>query len=683
MSHFVRGHFSGPHDLPKPCPIATKRKPHAKALDALLEEPFLDPAARSGLRPWSSTRMASTARSCSTTTSTSPKTDGSRSSHWAGPTCAQAWNSSFSPFPSNRPLAQLSFGINHALAGLNPWAFKATNLAIHLLIGLLVFVFTRLAYRAVAGDAADRSAEPAGRGDRRRLAAPPAARQHRAVHGTAHGAAVQPGPACRAELLFPGAAADRRGPTGRSSGCWRRCRMALLAFSAKRTRCCCRLLLLVSEITLLRSVCIDNRHAAVFMQGVWAVFIALPLIAGLVYFATHPGYVNYDGRPFTLEERVLTQTRVLWLYLRWLFVPDVSAFGLFHDDIRLSTGLIEPADDAVRHRRPARPGAAALLLRRGHLSSPSRCCSFSPTTRSSRAVFPLEMVFEHRNYLASLGPLFYLAYLVTVRVSKPRDSGRWPWYCSACCSCQLCAWLPISRVDNWSSYKSFILSSAENHPRSPRSNFMAGQVADLCVREQPKAKPADLAKCSSRHSFSNGLAHDGRCINCLFGLLVLDLHLNKPPDPAVTSQRLKQTLRSGYVGPTRFPSASSAILVKWLQSGSRHNHHPRIWNRYSTPPSRIRNWNHTGRAGIEAAYRKYFEFVAQDLDAAVQHATAAVDAWPSQWSYHMQLVQVLQKLGRDQEALVALERAAGAAANESQQQQTAERRAEIATHRPH
>ncbi len=73
----------------------------------------------------------------------------------SGPDLAQAWNSSFSPFPTNRPLAQLSFGINHALAGLSPWAFKATNLAIHLLTGLLVFGWSRLAYRAVAGEAAD------------------------------------------------------------------------------------------------------------------------------------------------------------------------------------------------------------------------------------------------------------------------------------------------------------------------------------------------------------------------------------------------------------------------------------------------------------------------------------------------------------------------------------------------
>ncbi|MCP5438815.1 MAG: hypothetical protein H6960_11725 [Chromatiaceae bacterium] len=68
------------------------------------------------------------------------------------PDMTQAWQSSFSAFPSNRPLAQLSFGINHALSGLDPWAFKTTNLAIHLLSGLLVFVFIRLVLRALAGD---------------------------------------------------------------------------------------------------------------------------------------------------------------------------------------------------------------------------------------------------------------------------------------------------------------------------------------------------------------------------------------------------------------------------------------------------------------------------------------------------------------------------------------------------
>jgi len=53
---------------------------------------------------------------------------------------AQAWHSSLAPFPSSRPLAQLSFGINHAISGLSPFAFKATNLGIHLVNGCLVFL---------------------------------------------------------------------------------------------------------------------------------------------------------------------------------------------------------------------------------------------------------------------------------------------------------------------------------------------------------------------------------------------------------------------------------------------------------------------------------------------------------------------------------------------------------------
>ncbi len=86
------------------------------------------------------------------------------------------------------------------------------------------------------------------------------------------------------------------------------------------------------------------------------------------------------------------------------------------------------------------------------------------------------------------------------------------------------------RVNNWSSYRSFILSSAENHPNSPRSNFMAGQLLISAV-EKAGSDAAELAS-AARTFLRNGLDADERCINCLFGLIVLDLHL-------------RQTARSG------------------------------------------------------------------------------------------------------------------------------------------
>ena len=49
--------------------------------------------------------------------------------------------------PSGRPVAQLSFALNHYFSGLDPFAFKLTNLAIHLANGVLIFI---LALRLLA-----------------------------------------------------------------------------------------------------------------------------------------------------------------------------------------------------------------------------------------------------------------------------------------------------------------------------------------------------------------------------------------------------------------------------------------------------------------------------------------------------------------------------------------------------
>ena len=72
------------------------------------------------------------------------------------------------------------------------------------------------------------------------------------------------------------------------------------------------------------------------------------------------------------------------------------------------------------------------------------------------------MVFEHRNYLASVGPLIFLAYLITAG-SRLAAFVRVAIAVGALLLVSYSA-VTYIRVNNWSSYKSFILSSAENHP---------------------------------------------------------------------------------------------------------------------------------------------------------------------------------------------------------------------------
>src|SRR5262245_37858089 len=44
---------------------------------------------------------------------------------------------------SGRPVVAVSFAVNYAIDGLNPWGYHAFNLGIHLLTGLLVFGIAR------------------------------------------------------------------------------------------------------------------------------------------------------------------------------------------------------------------------------------------------------------------------------------------------------------------------------------------------------------------------------------------------------------------------------------------------------------------------------------------------------------------------------------------------------------
>jgi len=109
-----------------------------------------------------------------------------------------------------------------------------------------------------------------------------------------------------------------------------------------------------------------------------------------------------ESRPWTIGQRVLTEPRVLLDYLRLLLVPRVLSNGVYNDGYAWSTGLLHPASTlaallsvlalvvagfALRRRAPAL-AAALLFFFAGHV--------LESTT------IPLELYFEHRNYLPAM-----------------------------------------------------------------------------------------------------------------------------------------------------------------------------------------------------------------------------------------------------------------------------------------
>lgn len=140
---------------------------------------------------------------------------------------------------------------------------------------------------------------------------------------------------------------------------------------------------------------------------VWigCVLAAALFVAGVVLFMSD-GFITrlqdgYANRTFTLTERLLTQPRIIAFYLSQIFYPIADRLSITHD-IEVSTGLFRPWTTL-----PAillilgLIGAAFWKIRQYPLISFAILFFFVNHVIES-SIIPLELIFEHRNYLPSL-----------------------------------------------------------------------------------------------------------------------------------------------------------------------------------------------------------------------------------------------------------------------------------------
>jgi tetratricopeptide (TPR) repeat protein len=135
-----------------------------------------------------------------------------------------------------------------------------------------------------------------------------------------------------------------------------------------------------------------------------ALFV-IACMAGLVILL-HPQFFNtilssYDNRPFTLVERVLTEQRALLFYLSLLVFPRADRFSIDHD-ITLSTSIISPWTTIVAILLNAAAILLALYFRKSRPLFSFGVLFFYVCHIVESSFVPLELIFEHRNYLPSM-----------------------------------------------------------------------------------------------------------------------------------------------------------------------------------------------------------------------------------------------------------------------------------------
>lgn len=461
--------------------------------------------------------------------------------------------------PLSRPISMASFAVNHYFFGMSPYYFKAVNLAIHLINGMLVFILSRLLLNL---HLRLREAENEKAAAWVAIAVAAIWLLH-PFNLTGVLYAVQRMTSLAALFTLAGLALYLYGRKNLLNG-GRSGFIAIiaaigvftpLAALCKESGALLPLLIFVTEATLLRWSAPD-RSVRRMLAAASGLSVAVPLLFVLFYVSNNPDLIlgGYQWRDFTMAERLMTEARVLWFYLHMIVLPNMSEMGLHHDDILVSRSLLSPWTTLPAIAGILLLAAGAFVLRNKQPLLAFGVAFFFVGHAMESTIIPLELAFEHRNYLPMLGILLPLAYyaldprlhLSSVRVRRA----------AFLLLVILFAGLTASRARQWGDTLQMRMLEVERHPRSVRAHTdLAGLYNNL-----PPTSSEDAFDLYNKAIFHYRQAANNAptSISGLLGILVVNAKRKLPVDET-SLEMLELRLATVPFGPPNKNSLTGAV----------------------------------------------------------------------------------------------------------------------------
>lgn len=373
-----------------------------------------------------------------------------------------------------RPLAMLSFAMNHYFTGLDAAPMKLTNVAIHLLNTFLVFELSRLLLHCAIPSQS-----------------PSVVRVEWAPLFVASAWALNPinlmavlyivqrmESLCHV-FVFSGLWLYLKGRMNmiRGQSGWPLVIAGLLLFGvigalAKESALLLPLYGFCLEVCVLRFRTARNSKDLQLM-AFYALVLFVPAFLALGRLLPPVlGPNPFPGRDFDLVERLLTESRVLVDYLKWTLYPSIQQMGIYQDDYVISRGLFNPPSTFLSILFLAGLATFALWVRKRRPLLALGLLWFLSAHVMTASIIPLELVFEHRNYFASFGVWLAIADLLLL----------WPVHASRRqMGAAMAALLVLVggsatalRAWEWRDPLAFAISEAGKHPDSPRAVYALG-----------------------------------------------------------------------------------------------------------------------------------------------------------------------------------------------------------------
>lgn len=205
------------------------------------------------------------------------------------------------------------------------------------------------------------------------------------------------------------------------------------------------------------------------------IYISMPYIMNL----------SHGNRDFNTIERLLSESRVIFYYLKMIFLPILSDLSLYHDDFEISKSLTQPITTLYSIFGVLSISLFSLILFKKFPLILFAWGWFVISHLMESTFISLELIHEHRNYFATIGfiivGIYYLALIKNEKV-KPII------YITCTIYCTNLAFTTWQRAQIWSNLVDQAAFEVAMHPQSDRANYQMARIFMKLMQQDSSQK---------------------------------------------------------------------------------------------------------------------------------------------------------------------------------------------------
>jgi hypothetical protein len=266
-----------------------------------------------------------------------------------------------------------------------------------------------------------------------------------------------------------------------------------------------------------------------------------PAVLFVLAYLLHAGFIAWGqqhNREFSLDERLLTEPRVLANYIVNTFFPRFGVYGLYHDDFSVSHSLASPPTTALCATLLVAVVVAAYTSRKHQPLLALGILWYLGGQLIESSTLMLELYFEHRNYVPLIGVMMAIGIGMT-RLRLP-------------------AWRKFASL----AYGTWLIACCLATALSARVYASENLLATAWAEQQPDSVRAQIY-------LADRLAHGGRLDQAL--RVVITAQTRHPQDAELEANRVYLLCKTGTLKTQDMDNLDRVLLKAPFDHGAFEN----------------------------------------------------------------------------------------------------------------